>query len=69
MRALLSKRAVYDLKCLVKLIFGGMTKGTQVSEVILVRAPSWSQNELEAWLARRLRNGWISAVLRRLRRE
>lgn len=38
-------------------------------EVILVRAPSWSAGELESWLAPRLRSGWISAVMRKIRQE
>jgi len=38
-------------------------------ELILVRAPSWSAETLELWLAPRLRTGWISAVMRRFRKE
>jgi hypothetical protein len=38
-------------------------------EVILVRAPSWSTSELESWLGPRLRTGWVSALMRRLRQE
>ena len=38
-------------------------------ELVLVRAPSWSAGELESWLAPRLRTGWISAVMRKVRQE
>ncbi|HET9349630.1 MAG TPA: hypothetical protein VFO13_10860 [Arthrobacter sp.] len=38
-------------------------------ELILVRAPSWSAETLELWLAPRLRTGWISALMRRFRQE
>jgi hypothetical protein len=34
-------------------------------ELILVRAPAWSADELEVWLAPRLRTGWISTLRRR----
>ncbi|AOT04340.1 hypothetical protein [Arthrobacter sp. U41] len=36
-------------------------------EVILVRAPSWSAAQLESWLVPRLKNGWISAIMRKIR--
>jgi hypothetical protein len=38
-------------------------------ELILVRAPSWSAGDLEAWLAPRIKTGWISALMRRFRQE
>ena len=38
-------------------------------ELILVRAPRWSVGQLETWLAPRLRAGWISTLMRRLRQE
>ena len=36
-------------------------------EIILVRAPSWSADAHERWLTPRLRNGWISVLMRRFR--
>lgn len=38
-------------------------------EVILVRAPSWSADALDAWFGRRLRPGWISTLIRRFRQQ
>lgn len=38
-------------------------------ELVRVRAPSWSAETLELWLAPRLRTGWISALMRRFRQE
>jgi hypothetical protein len=38
-------------------------------EVILVRAPSWSAESLESWMAPRLKTGWISTLMRRFRQD
>lgn len=38
-------------------------------ELILVRAPSWSAGELESWLAPRVKTGWISTVMHKIRQE